>query len=172
MSSFFWLLLLLHFSLPFATFSLWAYAWSVARWWVLIISALEEMSEEYLSLGTGECLPFYCSAHQGASPEQCKIHLVPPVSLEFIFWELHETFHILVVARLNLNFELVIRVESFCNEPLNTCWGEGLDHCPKILNTTEITVLCNWDLKHYPETWSSFEEYLPQVLPTCDAPVP
>jgi hypothetical protein len=88
---------------------------------VLIISALEEMSEEYLSLGTGECLPFYCSAHQGASPEQCKIHLVPPVSLEFIFWELHETFHILVVARLNLNFELVIRVESFCNEPLNTC---------------------------------------------------
>ncbi len=167
MSSFFWLLLLLHFSLPFATFSLWAYAWSVARWWVLIISALEEMSEEYLSLGTGECLPFYCSAHQGASPEDCKIHLVPPVSLEFIFWELQETFHIFIVARLNLNFELVIRAES-----LNTCWEEGLDHCPKRLNTSEITMLCNWDLKHYPETWSSFEEYLPQVLPTCNAPIP
>ncbi len=70
------------------------------------------------------------------------------------------------------NFELVIRAESFCNESLNTCWGEGLDHCPKILNTSEITMLCNWDLKYYPETWSSFEEYLPQVLPTCDAPIP
>jgi hypothetical protein len=101
------------------------------------------MWEEYLGLGIGKCLPFYCSSHQGTSPEQCKIHLVPPVSMEFIFWELHETFHILIVARLNLNFELVIRAESLCNEPLNTCWGKGLDHCPKILNINILLLYFN-----------------------------